>query len=1560
MASFPGILERRSLPELDRPSRPSRRLPARVSAPPPPPPPRRRGLRLLLGLGAGLGLGTLFAVSLAAAAVLHLDAPSARRTLASVASKQGSATLRGRVEILSIDRIGLHAIDLGPVRLFDPAGHAVLAVKGTHLRFSAFGLVRALVSKGTPTIDRVVVDEVAVQLVPDAEGKPTLLEAVRPKEESPPKGPEPSGFRLAIEGIDVRHLAAAGEVSGKRLDVAAELEGASVLVAEDGTTVRVPRLGVVSAPIEGALPASTALEASARVRIPTFLGPGDLPVVAEDVRLHLQSSGAHVELAAAGDERTFTARIMVPELAPGTLARLLGAPPPVTMPLSASIDVRGDREHASVDGSLGVGGASAGVSGFVDLGALEGGGRAELADVTVALRGIEPRAFSPAAPALAVSSDLHAHATRIGQDTEVMLEGRGDLSGSDTTGTLALEGHAALGPRGPIEGSGAARVTIGRSSVDARFVLDATKKGHATVTAHVPAIEELRAFTHVPASGALELAAAADVDLARKTVAGSASLHALGVRHPQARLPEGLLAMQVQGTFVEPVFVAAFSTARLEVSGSTLRDVDVRATGTPKLLGGTVSLTTDRDQRVTLSSHVRKTSNGLDVVGTHASLRRGPFAAELAVADVRLEGKAVTIEGLRLASTAGGLRLDAHYDPRRRSLALRARSTPLDLAQLARGLGADDPAIGGKLALDAELDTAPLPRGHVRVDADEVLLPRLGPLTGHGDVELDDRTVKGDATLRLRDVAELALHASAEAGGRPDDLASWKRAVGTLDLDVPRLDLAKLSALVGSSPLAGTAKLSAHLSRREADGPPSGTLTASTTGFSGAGVEGVDALAKVDLTPNGEKIDTSFALELHDAMGPLAVLGAKTEAAWATLAKIRPADLPLALDLVVLPRDLDRWPRALASKIPLHGTFGLVAKGKGTLGAPKLELLARLDALTALDGSRHDATLRVDLDGDEADVEASVVPRTAPARKELELKGEIHRDGAAKADLRLDRLPLELVAAETGVGGALRGAVHLERAPSAPVKLGGRIDADGLAIGDARFEETFVEVGVDEKSAHATLALHGKDGRLDARLDAPLTLQAGRPVPGAIDAELDAKDLRLRIAEPFVTAVDALDGKLDAHVVAHAKKEANGRWSGSPEGEARVRDAIVVADAVGERWEKVGATLKLSNGHVTLEGVELKGRAGGDAKLNGSLDLVGFTPQKLHAELTTKRFPLASRGAKVGELTSRITVDGKSTPTSDGRERLEIGVSLDDTTLDLSKEVGKKVQGLEQEPSVVVAQPIEAPVEPPGPPGQGTPIQVTVHIPQPIWIRRDDVRIALEGNPRIGVDGPVTVGGEIHIRGNQGSRLQQRSWVEVLGKRFYIQQSKISFEGNQQLDPALDLEVRWQAPDRSIVQIKIGGHLSTPKLEFAALDEGGSPLGLTRGEVMTLLVLGRRDAGNAQQEQQAEKGAARQAASLVAGMTGSILGRQLQNALPTSVNVSVGPGRYSGGVQKDNVYFEVAYNASGAQMGPQAIGQSTPKTTFLVDWRFARKWSLITTLGDTGSALVDLLWHYRY
>jgi hypothetical protein len=628
----------------------------------------------------------------------------------------------------------------------------------------------------------------------------------------------------------------------------------------------------------------------------------------------------------------------------------------------------------------------------------------------------------------------------------------------------------------------------------------------------------------------------------------------------------------------------------------------------------------------------------------------------------------------------------------------------------------------------------------------------------------------------------------------------------------------------------------------------------------------------------------------------------------------------------------------------MRGKLGVLARASGTRAAPRLELRARLEGASDLD-------LTLEYDG-------AVARFAADAKQQLALDAEVRVRApdllaggtvpwTGRLDAKLAGLPLDHLLARLGVRGNAGGTIHLERTSDA-VRGGGRIDVDELSMYDATFGAAALEFQVDENAANVSAEVRGADGRVDGTL----AWRRG----AAITARIDASNLPLRFLEQFIPVVDELEGSVDARITATIHKRADGRYEGSPVGTIAVRDAVVVVEALGERWDHVNTELRLENHRLELPPLELVGRSGGRVRVAGFATLAGG----FHVRIDADRAPFAQARVKVGTVTGITEIDGKLVPLADGRHRLVIDVTLERLSIDLGPSAEKPTQALDEDRSIVTRQALGPRVTPAGVPGVGMPVTVAVHVRDPVLVRRSDVHIAVIGNPKIEIDGLASLGGELRIVGDAASPLIQPSWVEAAGKRFYLRESNLALGGRDNFDPTINVDVRWLAPDRTIVQVRITGHLRAPHIAFNALDVTGAPIALTRGQIMSLLALGRRDPGSIVIQSAAESGAGLYVASIVSDVTGALLGKEMQKWLPAEVSVPFVPAKQATGHDLESLYLEFASNTAGVRLGSQPLGQTTPRSSFAIEWRYRRMLSLITTIGDTGSVLVAFVWQYRY
>jgi hypothetical protein len=1224
--------------------------------------------------------------------------------------------------------------------------------------------------------------------------------------------------------------------------------------------------------------------------------------------------------------------------------------------------------------------------------------------------------------------------------------------GTTASGTLAvlLDG-ARAGVEFELERRPAGQAA-GPSTSPPRPPSAAVSRVAAHLSLQVPALSALRAV-RLPLRGALDVDVDAEADLEARTFAVRGSFGARELIAEAGVIPSLAVALRAGGPFATPWFDASLAVPEVRLApdargkGEALRDVRARAHGTTTALEVEASLRTSAAQRLELSSSLERSPSSLRVHDLRAKLVRGAFRGEVALRSLALSGSTVSVQGLRLASTAGGLRVDATVDWSRHRYDVDLASTPLDIASLSEALALDLHGARGLVTLQAHTSTLPGPSrydfspvaaddrgtplgdlaepripsarlrrpandprltGRLRVDVTRGWLPVIGELGGHLTIVLDDRLLEGGARVSVKDLVDAKVRFGGAIAGRADDPKALRAAIGHVDLSIADLDLGRVHALLAkrgvapSMQLAGHVALDGRVTRATPEAPPEVAVTFKTrelavasgaTLVAGIDLHGAASLVRlVGRAGEGARVQLGVELRASDGRGRFATLTIGCAAGWSEVQALvrgdpridrrRLLDQPFRVALVVPRRPAQELPAAVRRAIPLDGALSAELHLEGTALAPKLTLDATLADVKDAAGLLHTLGLRTTYDGKRVHGHVEIAPQAAArgtSRPGLLADLEVVADAAAiltsngadthaeppwtaKLDAKLDALPLELFPAfgALNAAGSATGELHVEglhdpRAAYPVVRAA--LGVAGLRFGPDRFDETKIDLHVDPRGARATLTMHGPAGSAEVGVDAPLVWERAL-VPGiapnaVVTSTVKAKSLRLKPFEALITPLDELDGRLDVDASASVGYGATGA-SGAPaglrvtalQGSIHLHDGTLVVDAVGDRWQHVVLDARLGLEKIELEKLHLEG-VHGKADATGNVTLASLAPKALHLELKTDKLAFSTGGIPRGDLSGKIVVEG------DLRDPKlpKLDVTITPLTLDLAPSSDRKPQELDDEPSIVVRQPIHKP-RAPTVKARSAQLRIAVHLPTNVWIRRDDLRIALQGEPVVEVAGDaVTLSGELSA---------ERGWVQALGKRFTIDHAKVKFDGTSELNPTLDLAVNWDAPDASKVTIAISGRLETPKVTLTA-DPPAS-----QSEIMSLLALGRRDAGSATNQAQADRSAAAETAAVVQGFTGALLGQQLQKILPSEMSISIqggdqglGDARIGGGYQLKNVYFEVDYRTSSQQPG-SSLTETQPRTTFGVEWRFKPTWALITTFGDTGSAAVDLVWHYRY
>jgi autotransporter translocation and assembly factor TamB len=162
---------------------------------------------------------------------------------------------------------------------------------------------------------------------------------------------------------------------------------------------------------------------------------------------------------------------------------------------------------------------------------------------------------------------------------------------------------------------------------------------------------------------------------------------------------------------------------------------------------------------------------------------------------------------------------------------------------------------------------------------------------------------------------------------------------------------------------------------------------------------------------------------------------------------------------------------------------------------------------------------------------------------------------------------------------------------------------------------------------------------------------------------------------------------------------------------------------------------------------------------------------------------------------------------------------------------------------------------------------------------------------------------------------------------------------------------RWDAPDGHEVHAEYTGPAVGGQLRFRS-----SPP-LSEGEILALIALGTPDTTLSTGEGGGTTGAA-------AGVGGVIAATGLNEALRDLTDLDVSArvdttgshARPEVAVQlTPRIRTEVGYNLS-----EPTPGKNPDRSTLSVELRIKRHWNLVTTVGDRGSSIVDLVWRRSY
>lgn len=1513
-----------------------------------------RARTFLVRLFGVVALPLVLVVATLGGVLLHLGLPPTRRLAASLVERELNAMFRGRFELRGVERLTTRGFRVATFDVYDPQGARVLHGEGIRASADAWAILSAIfVGSGDVTIvaEHGRAERVAVSLLPDAEGRPTLAAAFAQRRSSTGGG---RAVRVWMPSLELER----GELSG-RLSFAPKLEGrvrgarGSVLVAPGGVAVDAPQFSAV---LHGLLPGELRAVGSFHQRGTSHFWStldGYLGDVQYDSVLRL-------------DGRRLEASIDLSHAEPAAVRALLPG-----WPLVETVSVRakasGDLPKLRAEGTMTIGRAELQAEGELDLG---GDPHARL---TVSGKSLDLSAAIEGSPKTAIDADaeLDIRATPAGAVVEgtgttepaiiddvplpaSTFRGRYDASGFGGTVTLKEEG-VPLDARFRIVPGGAIELDVHAK----RFRIEAAPRVRRLVTAR----------------GSVELDAKARIEkgnLSATFVADGRDL-ATGAFRAGTVHADG----KVTGPIAKPraLAVAAKTSATDVIAGPfALERAEADVKGPVQNLAVSASLLERRGTEVTVRTNLG-VFDGTRLDGLEVDLARGGAVLRARAARVLLDEQALEIRDARIDGAGGTLTGSANLRPGLAEVAL--NGDDVDLDAIARVLGLSSQDLGGKLRITSEVAIA---RDVKRATLDIAVRDgRIGPLhavTLDGNATLSDRSLSGEARASVAGLGSLRASIDTELGGSPLQLDSYRRATGRVDLGLERLDLSQVAVALPESlrvkHLVGSLTAQATLLRPDPERRPSVNVLAATEGLSfdlvrdepapPIEIDGIEAQVSANADPATGVIDGS--LRLIDSEGLLVTATSRLEsdldrllaAPEGILAEL--SNRPIVIAAVVDGRRLELLPAPVRPAGPT-GVLSLEATLRGTLKEPVLSAKGSLASLVVGEDARpFDVCGRVQYDpsvhrmgaglevhlpsGRVACSGRRVALATATGIADLPAIARGERGFIGDAELALEDTPLELVPAfaQAGIVGTVAGRVALLQTEDLP-RVTAALRLEGGAVGTTSLGSGELDLRSDGRVARATLTLASGEGKLAAEGRAGVSWEG--LVPGLdrtqpVLASTTIENVDAVVLGPLLRDVlHDLNGRLDGAFKVSLVPRPNGAgYGGDVTGSAALRDGSFQLRGLDMRLSHVSfsAEAKKIGSRSVIFVRNMKGASRSEHEniaASADLYLEGLSLTGGRANVNVKEVPFLIAGV------SKATLTGSSSLTLERRsDHMHVEVVVPELTADLPRSSGHDVIVVDAHPDIEIVQPIAEPSERRS--GESEVWDLAFQLGRKVRVKRADMEVRLRGNPVVRLADKVDITGDVEL--TPGGRAQ------LLGKIFTVESGEAHFDTGEPTNPHIRVLASWRAPDGTTVYVEVRGTYREATLTLR------SDPPRTEQEIQALLLGGTAETGDA--------GAA--GISYGADFLGELLaetplkGLQLRTSNERSVDDRTYATWAIATQVSDEIWFEGSFKSLESQGPGQQGGNGVSGT---IDWRFRKNWSLRTEAGNIGAGL-DLVWQYRY
>ena len=447
----------------------------------------------------------------------------------------------------------------------------------------------------------------------------------------------------------------------------------------------------------------------------------------------------------------------------------------------------------------------------------------------------------------------------------------------------------------------------------------------------------------------------------------------------------------------------------------------------------------------------------------------------------------------------------------------------------------------------------------------------------------------------------------------------------------------------------------------------------------------------------------------------------------------------------------------------------------------------------------------------------------------------------------------------------------------------------------------------------------------------------GLDATGALNMTVQSQNFDLSRLPTYTAAVQQSAGELNLDL----------RLSGTtrqPEvnGSLNLANGILQLPMTGEPFTDIQTQINFAGDRITLETLNVGSRTGA-LNLNGWLQLDGTALKQLDFTMAAANFTAIHTPDIEGILNSNLSAKGSMEALAVNgtleipRAKVRIdalggggpaNVTEDQLDYRVVYGSGQKAAAGEEgaEPSAASKTDSMSFLE----------ADVKIDMPRNIWIQAQGTAIELSGNLRVtkALQKPLIIAGDIETL---------RGFASYLGKKFTLEQGRITFTGTEEINPALDITANHKVSDY-IVTINVQGDSKLPKINLSS-----APEALEEADIVSLLVFGRTTDKLTGSEQNSLANKAQNAAvGAAASQAASAVGQQIgldSVEVEVGEEAKVGTGKY---ITQD---IFLSYER---QLG------TVPGNTVGVEYSINQRLKLKGSSSSTGETAVDLIWRKDY